>query len=54
MNDTNMTYHPYHILGEDRPSRWLITCDHATNTVPPCVGGGDLGVAPEDLARHIA
>ncbi|MCK8464510.1 N-formylglutamate amidohydrolase [Aliiroseovarius sp. S1339] len=49
-----MTYHPYHMLGEDRPSRWLITCDHATNTVPPCVGGGDLGVAPEDMARHIA
>ncbi|WP_248409205.1 N-formylglutamate amidohydrolase [Aliiroseovarius sp. S2029] len=49
-----MTYHPYHILGEDRPSRWLITCDHATNTVPPCVGNGDLGVSPEDMARHIA
>ncbi|MCK8483322.1 N-formylglutamate amidohydrolase [Aliiroseovarius sp. S2029] len=54
MNDIRMTYHPYHILGEDRPSRWLITCDHATNTVPPCVGNGDLGVSPEDMARHIA
>ncbi|GHF08900.1 N-formylglutamate amidohydrolase [Aliiroseovarius zhejiangensis] len=49
-----MTYHPYHILGEDRPSRWLITCDHAANTVPPCVGNGDLGVSPGDMARHIA
>ncbi len=54
MNDIRMTYHPYHILGEDRPSRWLITCDHAANTVPPCVGNGDLGVSPEDMARHIA
>ncbi|MCK0139875.1 N-formylglutamate amidohydrolase [Aliiroseovarius sp. F47248L] len=49
-----MTYHPYSILGEDRPSRWLITCDHAANTVPPCVGNGDLGLAPGDMARHIA
>ncbi|MDE9449447.1 N-formylglutamate amidohydrolase [Aliiroseovarius sp. Z3] len=49
-----MTYHPYFILGEDRPSRWLITCDHAANTVPPCVANGDLGVAPGDMARHIA
>ena len=54
MNDTHMTYHPYSILGEDRPSRWLITCDHAANTVPPCVGNGDLGLAPGDMARHIA
>ncbi|SEW31833.1 Predicted N-formylglutamate amidohydrolase [Aliiroseovarius sediminilitoris] len=54
MNDTDMTYHPYAILGEDRPSRWLVTCDHAANTVPPCVGSGDLGVAAEDMARHIA
>lgn len=53
-NDKNMTFTPYHILGKDRPSRWLITCDHAANTVPPCVGGGDLGLAPEDMARHIA
>lgn len=53
-NDKNMTFDPYHIIGKDRPARWLITCDHATNTVPPCVGGGDLGLAPEDMARHIA
>lgn len=49
-----MTYVPFHVLGQDRPSRWLITCDHATNTVPDCVGGGDLGIAPEDMNRHIA
>ncbi|MBV7377428.1 N-formylglutamate amidohydrolase [Maritimibacter dapengensis] len=49
-----MTYHPYHIFGEARPGRWLVTCDHATNTVPDEVAGGDLGVAAEDMARHIA
>jgi predicted N-formylglutamate amidohydrolase len=48
-----MTYRPYHIFGEDRPSRWLVTCDHATNRVPPDMGGS-LGIAPEDMARHIA
>ena len=49
-----MTYQPFHILGEDRRSRWLITADHATNTVPYAVNGGDLGLAAEDMARHIA
>ncbi len=45
---------PFHIFGEDRPGRWLVTCDHATNLVPPDVATGDLGIAPEDMARHIA
>lgn len=45
---------PFTIEGEDRPSRWLVTCDHATNRVPPWVNGGDLGIAAPDMARHIA
>ena len=49
-----MTFTPFHIHGEDRASRWLITCDHAANTVPPCVGGGDLGLPQSDMDRHIA
>ncbi|WP_102225555.1 N-formylglutamate amidohydrolase [Acidimangrovimonas sediminis] len=49
-----MNYRPFEIVGEDRPGRWLITCDHAANTVPDFVAGGDLGIAPEDMARHIA
>ena len=49
-----MTYQPFYIHGEDRPGRWLITCDHATNTVPPDVNGGDLGLPREDMERHIA
>ncbi|WP_028031550.1 N-formylglutamate amidohydrolase [Gemmobacter nectariphilus] len=49
-----MTETPYHILGQNRPGRWLVTCDHATNRVPEWVNGGDLGIAPQDMARHIA
>ncbi|MFV0359285.1 N-formylglutamate amidohydrolase, partial [Tropicimonas sp.] len=49
MNDDAFT-----IIGEDRPSRWLVACDHATNHVPQWVNGGDLGIAPADMARHIA
>lgn len=45
---------PFLILGEDRPSRIVITCDHASNRVPKEVCGGDLGVAPGDMERHIA
>lgn len=49
-----MTYTPYFLHGENRPGRWLITCDHATNMVPPQVAGGSLGLPPEDMNRHIA
>ena len=49
-----MTYDPFRIEGADRPARWLVTCDHAANTVPPFINGGDLGVAPADMGRHIA
>jgi predicted N-formylglutamate amidohydrolase len=35
-------------------SRILLLCDHATNVVPPDVAGGDLGLPPEEMARHIA
>lgn len=45
---------PYWISGADRPGRWLVTCDHASNRVPAEVGGGCLGLPPEDMARHIA
>lgn len=52
--NNNMTYTPFHIIGEDRPGRWLVTCDHASNAVPPAVNGGTLGLPAEDMARHIA
>lgn len=44
----------YQIVGKDRPGRWLVTCDHATNRIPPEVGGGTLGISDADMARHIA
>ncbi len=49
-----MTSEAYHILGEERRSRWLVTCDHASNHVPDWVSGGDLGLPASDMARHIA
>jgi len=54
INDKAMTYHPYHIVGADRPARWLITADHATNTVPTEINDGTLGLSPSEMARHIA
>lgn len=50
----DMTEQAYWISGESRPSRWLITCDHATNRVPEWLNNGDLGIAASDMARHIA
>ncbi len=47
-------YQPYTIEGENRPSQIVIICDHAANTVPDFVNGGDLGISKTDMARHIA
>jgi predicted N-formylglutamate amidohydrolase len=44
----------FQILGEERSSRWLVTCDHASNHVPDWVAGGALGICADDMARHIA
>ena len=44
----------YEVLGETRNSRWLLTCDHASNRVPEWIDGGDLGICAEDMSRHIA
>lgn len=44
----------YKIIGQQRPGRWLVTCDHASNRVPPEIAGGDLGINATDMARHIA
>jgi predicted N-formylglutamate amidohydrolase len=48
-----MAHTSFRIVGEDRPSRWLVTCDHASNAVPAELGGS-LGLPAEDMARHIA
>jgi predicted N-formylglutamate amidohydrolase len=44
----------FQIVGEERTSRWLVTCDHASNHVPDWMNGGDLGICGTDMARHIA
>lgn len=44
---------PYFVEGQDRPGRWLVTCDHASNRVPEDLGG-TLGIGMADMARHIA
>ncbi|WP_411889308.1 N-formylglutamate amidohydrolase [Yoonia sp. SDW83-1] len=49
-----MTDDAFEIIGADRPGRWLVACDHATNHVPDWVNGGDLGLTPADMDRHIA
>lgn len=49
-----MSYQPFEILGEARAGRFVFLCDHAANTVPSFVARGDLGLPPEDMARHIA
>lgn len=49
-----MTYQPYDILPSSALSRWVISCDHARNTVPDFVNGGTLGLPSADMARHIA
>ncbi|MDP2082052.1 MAG: N-formylglutamate amidohydrolase [Pseudotabrizicola sp.] len=43
----------FEVLGAGRSGPWLVTCDHATNRVPDWLGG-TLGIAAEDMARHIA
>lgn len=44
----------FQVYGAERPGRWLVTCDHASNRVPPEVAAGDLGICAADMARHIA
>jgi predicted N-formylglutamate amidohydrolase len=52
--ETNMTVQYYTTFEPAHTSRWLVTCDHASNHVPDWVNGGDLGLPPADMERHIA
>lgn len=47
-------FRPYRHIDRAGDSDIMILCDHASNTVPSFVGNGDLGLPPEDMARHIA
>jgi predicted N-formylglutamate amidohydrolase len=42
----------FEILGQNRDSDVVITCDHASNRVPREIGG--LGLPEGEMARHIA
>ncbi|MCG6904310.1 MAG: N-formylglutamate amidohydrolase [Rhodobacter sp.] len=53
-DDTALTFAASETLGADRPGPWLVTCDHASNAVPPMIAGGDLGLPETDMNRHIA
>ncbi|MEM6610600.1 MAG: N-formylglutamate amidohydrolase, partial [Pseudomonadota bacterium] len=50
----DITWAPVHVFGADRPSRWLVLCDHATNVIPPFLGPNGLDLSEEELTRHIA
>ena len=50
----DINWAPVHVLGEERTSRWLIVCDHATNVVPSWVCGDNLGLSAAELSWHIA
>lgn len=49
-----MTDKSFSIFGAERRARWLITVDHASNFVPDDINGGDMGIGPQNMARHIA
>lgn len=49
-----MTHPAFFTHGTKRTGNWLVTCDHAANTVPPCINDGTLGLADVDMNRHIA
>ncbi len=53
-NDVQTNFPAFEVIGRNRPGPWLITCDHASNVVPPMVSGGDLGISATDMDRHIA
>ncbi len=44
----------FELIGTDRSPEWIVLCDHASNHVHASVADGDLGLPPEDMARHIA
>ncbi len=45
---------PFETVNDAGSAGVLLLCDHASNTVPAAVAGGDLGLSPADMGRHIA
>lgn len=48
-----MPFSAFEILHHD-DTPLVFLCDHASNHVPECTGGGSLGLSEADMARHIA
>ena len=44
----------FQLIGTNRTSAFVVLCDHASNIVPSAINNGDLGLPPQDMARHIA
>ncbi|MCA8868495.1 MAG: N-formylglutamate amidohydrolase [Rhodobacteraceae bacterium] len=44
----------FRISGQNRDSQIVITCDHASNHIPPEVFAGNLGLPAIEMDRHIA
>jgi len=53
-DETHSAFTAYEVIGAGRSGPWLITCDHATNAVPPLIAKCDLGLPKADMGRHIA
>lgn len=45
---------PYRVLNAGGRDDLVLTCDHASNHVPACIGGGSLGLPEAEMGRHIA
>lgn len=45
---------PVSVMGENRASPWVVLCDHATNLLPDWLSNGTLGLSATHMARHIA
>jgi len=54
MRDKEMTEPAFETVLFNPASRWLITCDHASNTIPDNVNSGTLGLTNTEMERHIA
>lgn len=52
--DVEIGAQAFRIEGAERTGRLVIVCDHASNAVPPEIGGGSLGLPETEMSRHIA
>lgn len=51
---TTRTDTAFEIAPASNDGALVISCDHASNAIPPEVNGGSLGLPAKDMGRHIA